>query len=309
MKKDPEIVHKTMSAIRGKDTGIEKKLRKALTDKGLSYRLYSNKVPGHPDILFPQYRIAIFADSEFWHGYHFEENLQNNPNLDDWWIAKIRRNIARDEEVNRALKKLGYVVLRFWGEQINKDIDKVVGNILSSIESQKKYLANTTIAEKTTMAYIVSKDRSSYLLLHRNKEKNDINEGKWIGIGGHLEEGETYLRAFKREIKEEASLEVKEYRYLGYADFLNDLYPSERMYIFRVDEYEGEVGECDEGELSWVEKKKMLDLPMWEGDKAFIPYIESDEKPFSMILFYHGDELLGVDGPHFPNKKKKKKGK
>ena len=105
--RDQAIIHKTMSAIKGKDTGIEKALRKALTEEGLRYRIYSNKVIGHPDILFPKEKVVIFADSEFWHGYNFESAKANLKTNRDFWVNKIERNIERDKEVNEALLSQG----------------------------------------------------------------------------------------------------------------------------------------------------------------------------------------------------------
>ncbi len=310
MKRSKELIHKTMSAIRGKDTGIERKLRKALTEKGIRYRLYSTRVYGHPDICLPGYRIAIFADSEFWHGYHFEENAANLESFGDYWIKKIQRNIARDEEVNRVLKSQGYTVLRFWGKQIEKELDEVVKTILDAIERRKEIERRRSLIEgRTTLVYVESRDRSSYLLLHRTKKKRDPNSGKWIGVGGHLEVGESPAACMKREVYEETGLVVRGHRYLGYCDFLNDACPAERMYLYRVDAFEGEPKECDEGDLCWVRKDEMLSLPMWEGDRAFLPYIDYEGKPFRFTLLYHGDDLEAVEGPFFEAAKKAKKGK
>ena len=305
MKRDPAIVHKTMSAIRGKDTGIEKRLRKALTAQGIRYRLYSKKAVGHPDILLPGLKIAIFCDSEFWHGYRFEENVAELERLDAYWLAKIRRNIARDAYVNEELRRQGFTVLRFWGKQIEKELDSVVATIQETIKQREEIRAwQSQIQERTTLVYIERGD--SYLLLHRVKEKGDINEGKWLGVGGHLEGKETPVAALKREVFEETGLTVKKYKYLGALDFLNDQCPPERMYLFKVTDFEGELGECDEGELAWVEKSKMLDLPMWEGDKAFLPLLEQElERPIRMNLIYRGGKLDRVEGPFYPPKRKK----
>ena len=307
MKRSPELIHKTMSHIRGKDTGIEKRLRKALSEKGIRYRLYSTRVYGHPDICLPAYKIAIFADSEFWHGYRFEENMANLETFGEYWIRKIERNIARDKEVNETLQRQGYTVLRFWGKQIEKELDSVVDAILSAIEKRKEIEhRRSQINGRTTLVYVESVDRSSYLLLHRTKKRNDPNSGKWIGVGGHLEEGESPASCMKREVYEETGLTVKGHRYLGYCDFLNDACPAERMYLFRVDSFEGELKECDEGDLCWVKKEEMLALPMWEGDRAFLPYIDYEGKPFRFTLLYHGDELQTVEGPFFEAERKKK---
>lgn len=124
----PEQRHKNMSHIRNKDSKIEKKLRKALWDKGYRYRKNYKDLPGKPDIVLTKYRIAIFCDSEYFHGKDFEQlkkqlSKSKNP---DFWIDKIQRNIDRDEEVNRQLKALGWTVLRFWGKDIMKNTDECV---------------------------------------------------------------------------------------------------------------------------------------------------------------------------------------
>lgn len=310
MKRSPELIHKTMSAIRGKDTGIEKKLRKALTEEGVRYRLYSKRVFGHPDICLPAYKIAIFCDSEFWHGYHFEENMKSLSEYGDFWIEKIKRNIARDELVNRTLRDQGYIVLRFWGKEIEKDITNVKARVLETIEMRKEIERRRSLIEgRTTLVYIESSDHASYLLLHRTKKKKDPNEGKWIGVGGHIEPGESPLACMKREVFEETGLTVGKHRYLGYCDFLNDACPAERMYLYRVESFKGEVKECNEGDLEWVKKDEMLSLPMWEGDRAFLPYISSSGRPFRFTLLYHGDELQRVEGPFYEPIPKTKKAK
>ena len=309
MNRDPAIVSKTMSHIRGKNTGIEKVIRKELTARGIKYRLYSSKVFGHPDILIEKLKIAIFCDSEFWHGYQFEENKQKIHTNLGYWIPKIERNIARDQEVNARLQAEGYLVLRYWGFEILKETERVVEEIMAAIEKRKELFARKEAARKcgTTLAYIESGD--SYLLIHRTKKKNDVNEGKWIGVGGHLEPGETPVHAFKREIREETGLEVLKYRYCGFVDFLNSVAEPERMYVYKVTEFTGEMIECNEGDLAFVEKSKMLDLPMWEGDKVFLPLIEEKGPIFELTLVYEGDKLCEIIGPVYRKTAKKKKKK
>lgn len=119
----------TMSRIRGKDTSIEVKLRKELYKRGYRYRANSKYIFGHPDISFKKYKVAIFCDSEFWHGKNFEVNKTKLHSNLDYWIPKIERNIARDEEVNAHLKAEGYAVIRFWGEEINKNLFGCVDKI------------------------------------------------------------------------------------------------------------------------------------------------------------------------------------
>ena len=119
-KHTPEQRKKNMQAVRAKDSKIEVILRKAVWEKGMRYRKNYTKIIGKPDIAFPSKKIAVFCDSEFWHGYDWENRKQDIKSHQDFWIQKIERNIARDEEVNAELKKLGWKVLRFWGKDILK---------------------------------------------------------------------------------------------------------------------------------------------------------------------------------------------
>ncbi len=307
--RDPKVVSYTMSHIRGKNTGLELAMRKALSDRGIHYRLYSPRVYGHPDICIQNLKIAVFCDSEFWHGYRFEENQAKILTHRSYWIPKIERNIARDQEVNRTLASQGYLVLRYWGREIENELPRVADEICAAISQRKRLLDwRKQIRLFTTLAYI-EKD-GSFLLLHRTKKKNDFNEGKWIGVGGKLEPGETMVQAMKREIKEETGLQVEGYAYYGKIDFLNDSCPAERMYLFKVTSFSGDERECDEGDLAWVKKEEMDKLPMWEGDKAFLPLLEKEAKiPFRMTLIYKGGRLKEVLGPYYeaPTKKKAKK--
>lgn len=131
----PEQRHKNMSHIKSKDTKIECKLRKALWDKGYRYRKNYKKLPGKPDIVMTKYHIAIFCDSEFFHGKDFDElksQLRKSKNP-DFWINKIQKNIDRDREIDKKLKSLGWEVIRFWGKDITRDIESCVKTIEDSI--------------------------------------------------------------------------------------------------------------------------------------------------------------------------------
>ena len=126
--------HKNMSNIKGKDTAIEIKLRKALWNKGYRYRKNYKELPGSPDIVLMKYKIAIFCDGEFFHGKDWErlrERLKNSNNS-QFWISKIARNIDRDDEINKKLTAMGWTVLRFWGEDIKKHLDECV-NVIDEI--------------------------------------------------------------------------------------------------------------------------------------------------------------------------------
>lgn len=120
--------HKNMSHIKSKDTSIEVKLRKELWKKGYRYRKNYNKIPGKPDIAITKYKIAIFCDSEFFHGKDWEvlkPRLQKGDNA-EYWIPKIQRNRERDDKVNKELLFLGWTVIRFWGKDIMKNTDECV---------------------------------------------------------------------------------------------------------------------------------------------------------------------------------------
>lgn len=120
--------HKNMSKIKGKDTSIEIRLRKALWNKGYRYRKNYDKLPGKPDIVLLKYKIAIFCDSEFFHGKDWEilkPRIEAGNNA-DYWVKKISRNIERDDEINKRLLFMGWTVIRFWGKDIMKNTDECV---------------------------------------------------------------------------------------------------------------------------------------------------------------------------------------
>lgn len=120
--------HRNMKNIRSKDTSIELKLRKALWHKGYRYRKNMKALPGKPDIVFTKYKIAIFCDSEFFHGKDWEvlKPRIEAGNNSEYWLKKITRNMERDDEINKHLLFLGWTVIRFWGKDILKNIDECV---------------------------------------------------------------------------------------------------------------------------------------------------------------------------------------
>ena len=143
----------------------------------------------------------------------------------------------------------------------------------------------------TTLCYIEKEGK--YLMLHRVKKHHDINAGKWIGVGGHVENGETPEECLLREVKEETGLRLTAYRLRGLVTFLSDACEPELMCVFTADAFDGEMIECDEGELAWVEKSDVLALPTWEGDCVFLERLLSgDERFFSIKLRYEGDKLV-----------------
>lgn len=126
MSKTKEQIHFNMQQVKNKDSQIELILRKALWNKGFRYRKNVKSVYGHPDIAFIGKRIAIFCDSEFWHGYDWEYRKNDFKVRQDFWIPKIERNIERDNEVNKKLQQDGWTVLRFWGNEIKNDLNSCI---------------------------------------------------------------------------------------------------------------------------------------------------------------------------------------
>ncbi len=129
----PEQRRKNMQAVKNKNSQIELMLRKELWNRGLHYRKNSNKVFGHPDIVFIGKKVAVFCDSEFWHGYNWDERKNDFKSHQEFWIPKIERNIQRDIEVNEHLKQDGWTVLRFWGKEIKKNTAQCADEIEKAV--------------------------------------------------------------------------------------------------------------------------------------------------------------------------------
>lgn len=141
----------------------------------------------------------------------------------------------------------------------------------------------------TTLCYIEDDDR--YLMLHRVKKKQDINAGKWIGVGGHFQEGESPEECLLREVKEETGLTLTEYLFRGIVTFDSDQQETEYMCLYTASGFYGEMIPCNEGELKWVKKEEVLSLNLWEGDKVFLRLLTQDTPFFSLKLTYAGDDL------------------
>lgn len=144
----------------------------------------------------------------------------------------------------------------------------------------------------TTLCYI-EKD-GKYLMLYRNRKKNDENGGKWIGVGGKFEESETPFECMRREVFEETGLSVISAQMRGIVTFVSDVFGCEYMFLYTVSEFFGELRACDEGELEWIDKNKVYDLPMWEGDAIFLRLLASDEPYFDLKLCYTGEKLTSA---------------
>lgn len=143
----------------------------------------------------------------------------------------------------------------------------------------------------TTLCYI--EQDGNYLMMHRVKKKNDINEGKWIGIGGHFEPGESPEECLLREVKEETGLVLTSWKFRGIVTFTSDDCPTEYMCLYTADGFEGTLAEeCREGVLKWVPKSQVTDLKLWEGDRIFLKLLTEDGPFFSLKLTYEQDRLV-----------------
>lgn len=164
----------------------------------------------------------------------------------------------------------------------------------------------------STLCYIYQSDY--ILMMYRNRKKNDLNAGKWVGIGGKFEPGETADEAMLRENREETGLTPEHYDFLGVIEFRNDAYEDEDMYLYRADISTCEMGAeflipgtsepvtgrhadipCDEGDLAWVRCGDILKLNLWEGDRYFLKPMQAGENNINIRLVYSGDTLLSVE--------------
>lgn len=130
----PEQRRKNMQAIKSKDSKIEILLRKELWNRGLRYRKNVNTIYGKPDIVFLRKKVAIFCDSEFWHGYNWKERKKDFKSHQEFWIPKIERNIERDREVTEKLESEGWTVIRFWGNEIKNSTKQCVDKIINVLQ-------------------------------------------------------------------------------------------------------------------------------------------------------------------------------
>ena len=128
----------------------------------------------------------------------------------------------------------------------------------------------------------------AYLMLHRTVKKNDVNKDKWIGVGGHFEEGESPEECLLREVKEETGYTLTSFRFRGLVTFLSGDGVTEYMSLFTADGFEGEPIPCDEGVLEWVPREKIPELNIWEGDKIFFRLLAEEIPFFSLKLVYDG---------------------
>lgn len=143
---------------------------------------------------------------------------------------------------------------------------------------------------RTTLCYI-ERD-GQYLMLHRVKKKSDANAGKWIGVGGGIEAGETPEECLLREVREETGLRLTRYEKRGVVDFVSDRWEDEEMHLYSATAWTGEICACDEGELKWIDVGEVLSLPHWAGDRIFLKLMAEGAPFFHLRLEYAGETLV-----------------
>lgn len=150
-----------------------------------------------------------------------------------------------------------------------------------------------SLVRSTTLCYLEN-DRGEYLMLHRVKKQHDVNQDKWIGVGGKLEENESPDECLLREVREETGLTLTDYRFRGVVTFLTDGgWEGEYMYLFTARRWEGELNaDCAEGVLEWVAKDRVCRLPIWEGDRIFLELLAREYPPFLLTLEYAAGRLI-----------------
>lgn len=146
----------------------------------------------------------------------------------------------------------------------------------------------------STLCYI--EKNGKYLMLNRNKKEKDINKGKWIGVGGKFEYGESPEECVLREVKEETGLILKSYKLRCIVTYVSNSWETEYMFVFTSNDFEGQQTiDCDEGDLKWIDKESIVNLNTWEGDKIFIKKIQEDDTFFTIKFVYNGEKLQSYD--------------
>lgn len=142
----------------------------------------------------------------------------------------------------------------------------------------------------STVCYI-EKD-NKYLMLHRTKKKNDVNKDKWIGVGGKFEKDESPEECILREVMEETGLRLLDIKLRCIVTYVSNIFDTEYMYVFTSDKFSGNLIECAEGNLEWVNKEEILKLNIWEGDKIFLEKINNGSNFFTVKFVYKNDKLI-----------------
>lgn len=167
---------KNMQAVKNKDSKIELLLRNALWEKGIRYRKHYSKLIGKPDIVLTKYRIAIFVDSEFWHGYDWENKKHEIKSNKEFWINKIENNISRDMYVTNQLKSDGWIVLRFWGKEITDNLEQCLKDIEVAIRGgYKKVKKYSTISKELSYIFEEEANYKKAVITHCFQTKEQLS--------------------------------------------------------------------------------------------------------------------------------------
>lgn len=145
-------------------------------------------------------------------------------------------------------------------------------------------------SQLTTLCYV--EKENAYLMMHRVSKKHDVNKNKWIGIGGHFEEGESPEECLLREAYEETGLTLTSFHFRGLVTFTQEGFGTEYMCLYTADGFNGNLKECDEGVLQWIPKEEIFTLNLWPGDIIFLKLLAEDAPFFSLKLSYQGDRLI-----------------
>ena len=167
---------------------------------------------------------------------------------------------------------------------------KARSNLVSKGSKYFVYERERKMVKLSTLCYI--EQDGKYLMLHRTVKENDINKDKWIGVGGHFEKGESPEECLLREVWEETGYTLTSWRYRGIVTFVYGEDVVEYMSLYTADGFTGTPIACDEGELEWVEKSKIGELELWEGDRIFFELLENEQPFFSLKLVYNTDDVL-----------------
>ncbi|NLX26717.1 MAG: very short patch repair endonuclease [Lentisphaerae bacterium] len=162
-----------MSCVKGKDTGLEVRVRSALHKKGLRFRKHVHNLPGNPDIVFPRARVAVFVDGDFWHGYRF---ALWEYKVSDFWKKKINKNRARDAVNHRKLRRMGWAVIRLWQHDIEKDFDTCIDQIITAVFGVKVSSESQLVALKIKAKRGSSKGKC----IHRKRKRAIIPTFPWV---------------------------------------------------------------------------------------------------------------------------------
>ena len=144
--------------------------------------------------------------------------------------------------------------------------------------------------KETTLCYI--ENNHCYLMLHRTRKAGDPNRDKWLGIGGHIEPGETAAECILREALEETGLTLLDCTCRGIVHFRSDCWEDEEMHLYTATRFRGELIPCSEGDLEWVDKDRLWELPLWEGDRIFLELLNAGAPSFDLTLEYRGEKLM-----------------